>query len=122
MFAGDIEKLAKANSNFRQVLQTGRHSQIVAMHIPVGGDIGREVHPANDQIVIVGDGYGEAILDGETRTIEEDDIVFVPTGTEHNFKNTGDEDLKLLTIYAPPAHPDGTVHRTKQEAQQAETG
>ena len=103
------------------MLHTGEHSQIVAMSIPVGGDIGEEVHPNTDQMLFFVDGEGEAILDGETRKVEEHDVVFVPAGTRHNFKNTGDEDLKLFTVYAPPEHPDGTIHKTKEEAQKAES-
>jgi len=113
MFADSFKKLAKANTNFRQVLQTGQFSQIVAMSIPAGGDIGEEVHDATDQLFVVADGDGEAMVGGETRQIEEKDLVFVPAGARHNIKNTGSEDLKLITIYAPPAHPDGEVQVTK---------
>src|SRR3989344_6069241 len=120
MFAEDIKKLTRENTNFRKVLHTGEYSQIVAMSIPVGGDIGEEVHPDTDQILAFVDGEGEAILAGETREVEEHDVVFVPAGTTHNFKNTGDEDLKLYTVYAPPEHPDGTIHKTKEDAEQAE--
>lgn len=120
MFAEDIKKLTKENTNFRKVLHTGQHSQVVAMSIPVGGDIGEETHSAVDQILYFVDGSCEAILDGESRTVEKHDIVFVPAGTIHNFKNVGNEDLKLFTVYAPPEHPDGTVHATKADADQAE--
>lgn len=116
MFAEDIKKLTKENTNFRKVLVTGKHSQIVAMSIPVGGDIGEEVHPDTDQILTFVDGEGEAILNGETRSVEKHDVVFVPAGTKHNFKNTGDEDLKLFTVYAPAEHADGTIHKTKTDA------
>lgn len=120
MYAEDIKKLTKENTNFRTVLHTGKQAQIVAMCIPVGGDIGEEVHPTIDQILFILDGEGEAILDGETRIIGEHDVVFVPAGTTHNFKNTGDEELKLFTVYAPPEHPDGTVHKTKEDAEKEE--
>jgi len=120
MFAEDIKKLTKENTNFRKVLHTGQYSQIVAMNIPVGGDIGEEVHPNTDQILFFVEGEGEAILAGETKGVEEHDVVFVPAGTTHNFKNVGDEDLKLFTVYAPPHHPDGTIHATKADAQKAE--
>lgn len=116
MFAEDIKKLVKENENFRKVLHTGQHSQIVAMSIPVGEDIGEEVHPDVDQILYFVDGDCEAILNGETRRVEEHGIVFVPAGVRHNFKNVGDEALKLFTVYAPPEHKDGTVHATKAEA------
>ncbi|CAN5130375.1 cupin domain-containing protein [soil metagenome] len=117
MYAEDIKKLTKENINFRTVLHTGKFSQIVAMSIPVGGEIGEEVHPNTDQILFIVDGEGEAILNGETREISEHDVVFVPAGAIHNFKSTGDEELKLFTVYAPPEHPDGTVHKTKEDVE-----
>lgn len=120
MYAENIKEATKANTNFRTVLHTGPHSQIVAMSIPVGGDIGEEVHPNTDQLLFFVEGTGEATLNGETRAIGEHDVVFVEAGTTHNFKNTGDEDLKLFTVYAPPNHPDGTIHKTKAEAEAAE--
>lgn len=122
MFLEDIKKLTKENSNFRKVLYTGKHSQIVAMSISVGGDIGEETHPNTDQILFIVDGEGEAIVQGITRRIEEHDVIFVPAGTLHNFRNTCDEDLKLFTVYSPPAHPDGTIHPTKADAQKSEKG
>ena len=120
IFADDIKKLTKENTNFRKVLHTGTHSQIVAMSIPVGEDIGEETHFNTDQMLFFVDGECEAIINGETRTVEEHDVVFVPAGAKHNFKNTGDEDLKLFTVYAPPEHKDGTVHKTKAEASRGE--
>lgn len=114
MFADNYKKLAKNNTNFRQVLKTGQYSQVVAMSLPAGGDIGEEVHQTTDQIFITVDGRGEAIVADETRPIEKKELVFVPAGTTHNIKNTGHEDLKLITIYAPPAHPDGEVQATKE--------
>jgi mannose-6-phosphate isomerase-like protein (cupin superfamily) len=120
MYKEDLEKLAEENTNFRKVLYTGKYSQIVAMNIPVGEDIGEEVHPDTDQILYFVDGDCEAIVNGEVTHAGEDDVVFVPAGAKHNFKNTGDEDLKLFTIYAPPHHPDGTIHATKKDAKAAE--
>lgn len=116
MFAEEIEKLAEANDNFRKVLLTGSHSQVVLMSIPVGQDIGEEVHSDVDQILFIVEGRAEAILNGEAKTIGEDSLIFVPAGTTHNIKNAGDEDLKLFTVYSPPEHPDGTIHKTKEEA------
>lgn len=121
MYAEDIRKKTKENTNFRQVLYTGKHSQIVAMSISVVEEIGEEIHPDVDQILFFVEGKGEAILNGETRMVEKHDVVFVPSGTTHNFKNIGNEDLKLFTVYAPPEHPDGTVHKTKSDAELAET-
>ncbi len=116
MFVEDIKRLTKENENFRKVLHTGVHSQIVAMSIVDGEDIGEEVHDTNDQMLFIIDGDGEAVIAGETRPIGKHDVVFVPAGIIHNIKNTGKEALKLFTVYAPPEHPDGTVHKTKQEA------
>lgn len=121
MFALDLKKEAKENTNFRKVLHTGTHCQIVAMSIPVNKDIGEEVHNSVDQILVFVDGEGEAIINGEVRKVEEHDVVFVPAGTRHNFRNISDEDLKLFTIYAPPEHPDGTVHKTKEDSIRAES-
>lgn len=120
MYAVDIKKLTKENTNFRTVLHTGKFSQIVAMSLLVSEDIGEEVHPNTDQMLFIIEGEGEAIINGETREIEKHGVIFVPAGVTHNFKNTGDEKLKLFTVYAPPEHPDGTVHKTKAEAQKAE--
>lgn len=120
MFAEDIKELTKENDNFRKVLYTGQYSQIVAMNIPVNQEIGEEVHPHTDQILFFVDGDCEAIINNEMRRVGEHDVVFVPAGTKHNFQNVGERDLKLFTVYAPPEHPDGTVHATKNEAEKAE--
>jgi mannose-6-phosphate isomerase-like protein (cupin superfamily) len=118
-FNEDIVKLAKANSFFREVLATGPYSQIVVMSIPPGGDIGEEVHDDVDQTLVFVGGEGQAILDGETSSVSVDRLVHVPAGTRHNFVNTGDFDLRLYTIYAPPEHKPGTIHKTKAEADAA---
>jgi mannose-6-phosphate isomerase-like protein (cupin superfamily) len=120
MYVEDIKKLTKENTNFRTVLHTGKNAQLVAMCIPVGSDIGEEVHEMVDQIIFIIDGEGEAILNGEVRRVEEHDVVFVPAGATHNIKNVDDEDLKLFTVYAPPEHRDGTIHKTKDEAEKEE--
>lgn len=119
MYSEDIKKATKGNVNFRKVLHTGVHCQIVAMSIPANSDIGEEIHQGTDQILFFVDGEGEAIINGETKKVEEHDVVFVPAGTTHNFRNTGDEDLKLFTVYAPPEHPDGTIHPAKKDALEA---
>jgi mannose-6-phosphate isomerase-like protein (cupin superfamily) len=115
-FNEDIVRRAKANSYFREVLSTGPNSQVVVMSIPPGGDIGSEVHPDVDQVLVFVQGEGEAILDGEKSAIAVDRLVHVPAGTRHNFVNTGKTDLRLYTIYAPPEHAPGTIHKTKAEA------
>lgn len=115
-FNVDIVKKAKANSNFRKVLATGPRSQVVVMSIPPGGDIGSEVHHDVDQVLVFVQGKGQAILNGEKSAVAVDRLVHVPAGTRHNFVNTGKTDLRLYTIYAPPEHAPGTIHKTKAEA------
>ena len=120
-FQGDIENIAKRSTDFRRVVATGKYGQLVVMSIPPGEDIGSEVHPSTDQIFFVVEGEGKAVLNGKANAIEENDVVFVPAGAEHNLINTEKhEALKLVTIYAPPQHADGTIHRSKAEALAAE--
>lgn len=116
----DIVRAARDNDAFRREVVTGTYEQVVVMTIPPGGEIGDEVHKDTDQVLAFVDGQGEAILDGERSPIGPNDLVFVRAGTRHNFVNTGDEPLRLLTIYAPPEHEPGTVHQTKEEADAAE--
>lgn len=116
----DIIAAAWSNEAFRRVILTGTHQQVVVMTIPPGGEIGDEVHPDTDQALAFVDGRGQARLDGESADIGPNDLVFVPAGTRHNFVNTGDRPLRLITIYAPPEHAPGTVHLTKAEADAAE--
>lgn len=118
-FNEDIVKRAKANSYFREVLATGPHSQVVVMNIPPGGDIGEEVHDDVDQVLVFVQGRGKAILNGHESAVGPDRLVHVPAGTRHNFVNTGAIDLRLYTIYAPPEHEPGTIHKTKAEAEAA---
>lgn len=119
-FNEDIVTRAKSNSYFREVLSTGPNSQVVVMSIPPGGEIGSEVHPDVDQVLVFVQGQGQAILDGATTVVGVDRLVHVPAGTRHNFVNTGKTDLKLYTVYAPPEHAPGTIHKTKAEADAAE--
>jgi mannose-6-phosphate isomerase-like protein (cupin superfamily) len=116
----DIVQLARGNDAFRREVATGEHSQVVVMTIPAGGEIGEEVHERNDQLLVFVEGEGEAILDGRTSPVTPNDLVLVPAGTRHNFVNTGEVPLRLVTVYAPPEHPPGTVHQTKAEADAAE--
>lgn len=118
----DLIQLVRDNDDFRRVVDTGEHEQVVAMTLKVGEDIGAEVHPTTDQVFIFVAGMGEAVLDGESRTFDEGDLVFVRAGTQHNIINRGSIPLRLITIYAPPQHAPGTVHRTKAEAEAAESG
>lgn len=116
----DIVRLAMENSSFRRVVETGEHSQVVLMSIPPGGEIGEEIHGHVDQVLVFVAGSGEAVLEGEQTQVGPGRLVFVPAGTKHNFVNSGDEDLKLYTVYAPPEHAPGTVQETKAEADAAE--
>lgn len=115
MILRDYEKLAKENTNFRKVLVTNTQSQLVVMSIPQGQDIGDEIHNEIDQLLFIIDGDAEVYIDGEVHRAGEDDVIIIQSGVRHNIKNNGDEDLKLLSIYAPPNHPDGTVHATKDD-------
>jgi mannose-6-phosphate isomerase-like protein (cupin superfamily) len=116
----DIIALARSNEAFRREVATGEHSQVVVMTIPPGEEIGEEVHEGNDQLLVFIAGQGEAVLDGRTSKVEPNQLVFVHAGTRHNFVNTGSVPLRLVTVYAPPEHPPGTVHLTKAEADAAE--
>jgi mannose-6-phosphate isomerase-like protein (cupin superfamily) len=116
----DIVSLARGNDAFRREIATGEHSQVVAMTIPAGEEIGEEVHEENDQLLVFVDGEGEAVLDGKSSPVGPNDLVLVPAGTRHKFINTGGGPLRLVTVYAPPEHASGTVHQTKAEADAAE--
>lgn len=118
-YHSDIEDLTVKNSNFRQVLFTAPHSQLVLMSLKPGEDIGLEVHNV-DQFFRIEKGAGKAVIDGEEFEVSDGSAVVVPAGSEHNITNTGSEDLKLYTIYSPANHPDGTIHKTKAEALAAE--
>jgi mannose-6-phosphate isomerase-like protein (cupin superfamily) len=115
-FTGNIIDRARRNTFFREVIATGPHSQVVVMSIPPGGEIGLETHTELDQVLVVVDGKGVAELGNDTRAIDAGTLIQVPAGTLHNVVNTGTMDLRLYTVYAPPAHADGTIHRTKAEA------
>jgi mannose-6-phosphate isomerase-like protein (cupin superfamily) len=118
----DVVALARENEAFRREVVTGEHSQVVLMTIPAGGEIGEEVHDRVDQALLFVEGRGEAILEGRRSPVGPNDLVLVRAGTRHNFVNTGDGPLRLVTIYSPPEHAPGTVHLTKEEAEAAEGG
>ena len=115
-FNVDIVAAARSNSYFRRVLSTGPHAQVVVMSIPPGGEIGEEVHEQVDQVLAFVDGEGVAILEGEESAVGPDRLVHVPAGLRHNVVNRGTRELRLYTVYAPPQHAQGTIHRTKAEA------
>ena len=115
-FIADIEDRAELNNDFRRVLFTGPNLQLVVMSLQPGEEIGEEVHEHTDQFFRVEEGKGEIVMDGRVNLIESDMAMLVPAGIRHNIRNTGRKALKLYTLYAPPEHEDGTVHRTKAEA------
>ncbi len=125
-WVADVEKVTLDNTNFRTVLFTGTHTQLTVMALQPGEEIGWEAHPEIDQFLRIEQGSGraefgatEASVD-ETHAVADDWAIIVPAGVWHNVTNTGDEVLKLYSLYSPPEHPDGTVHVTKAEADAAE--
>ena len=117
-YAGNIEELTLQNSNFRQVLYTAKHSQLVLMSLKPGEEIGSEVHEENDQFFRIEKGLGKAIIDGNEYEIVDGSAVIVPAGSKHNIINVSEtEDLKLYTLYCPAHHRDGVLHATKEQAE-----
>src|SRR5690625_5000681 len=125
-FVIDIEEAAERNRAFRRAIWTGNYLQVTIMSIGVGDDVGLEVHPDVDQFLRIEEGEGIVQMGDRrnqlnyVRRVSENSAIFVPAGKWHNLTNTGDEPLKLYSIYAPPEHPFGTVHRTKADAIAAE--
>lgn len=112
----NIIKEAKENTNFRKVLFTGPNSQLVIMSIPPGGEVGKEIHKYTEQTLFFLSGIGEGEFDGKKFPIVPGDSVVVVPGTEHNFTNTSTEVMKIYTVYTPPNHIDGRIHKTKADA------
>lgn len=120
-FVTDIERDTLANDDFRRVLFTGPNTQLVLMTLRPGEEIGLETHREHDQFIRIEAGTGVVRLNGEESAIEDGSAVVIPAGVEHNIVNgSNDTVLRLYTLYSPPEHPDGTVHRTKEEAHAAE--
>lgn len=119
-YHANIEEETLNNTNFRKVLYTAAHCQLVLMSLLPGEEIGMEVHPDNDQFFRFEKGQGKVIINGEETVVGDGWTAIVPAGAQHNVINTGAEDLKLYTIYSPAHHPDGTIHKTKAEAEAAE--
>ena len=115
-FVENIEDLAVKNTDFRRVLYTAKHSQLVLMALKAGEEIGAEVHKL-DQFFRVEEGPGEAVLDGVRTALQAGFAIVVPAGAKHNIINTGTAPLKLYTLYSPPNHRDGVIHRTRQDAE-----
>ncbi len=116
-FHTNIEEATITNTNYRQVLYTAPHSQLVLMSLLPGEEIGMEVHPNVDQFFRFEAGQGKAVLNGEEINFKDGDALIVPAGTSHNIMNSSSEVLKLYTIYSPANHPDGTVQATKKDAE-----
>jgi mannose-6-phosphate isomerase-like protein (cupin superfamily) len=114
-FVEDIERLTEENTDFRRVLYTASHLQLVLMSLQPGEDIGEEVHEDRDQFFRIETGSGEIVIDGAVSPVRSDMAIVVPAGARHNLRNTGTEPLRLYTVYGPPEHRDGTVHRTKAD-------
>jgi mannose-6-phosphate isomerase-like protein (cupin superfamily) len=121
-YVGSIEKQTLNNSYFRQVVFTGKHAQLVLMCLQPGEEIGSEVHPNVDQFFRIEQGEAKFVFDEiDEKLMRDGDAIVVPAGTHHNVVNTSKKaPLKLYTIYSPPNHPDGTLHKTKAEAEASE--
>jgi mannose-6-phosphate isomerase-like protein (cupin superfamily) len=116
----NIEKLTLENDNFRHVLYTDKNSQLVLMSLLPGEEIGEEVHDV-DQFFRIEKGNGKAILSGISHDISDGSVVIIPVGTKHNIINTGSESMKMYTLYMPPHHRDGVIHKTKAEGEADKT-
>ena len=120
MLVKNIKNIAKENRYFREVLYTGPHSQLVVMSIPIGEDIGEEIHQKLDQMLVIVEGSGTALVGAQEFTFHSGDVIYVPAGARHNIINGTRAELKLYTVYSPAAHPLDTVHKTKADAQKEE--
>lgn len=117
-FSSNIEKDTLENGNFRKVLYTGKHSQLVLMSLKPNEEIGMEVHPDNDQFFRFEKGQGKCVIDGNEYDVTDGSAIVVPAGAQHNVINVSEtDDLKLYTIYSPAHHKDGIVRATKEEAE-----
>ena len=120
-FVQNLEELTAQNSNFRKVIYTAKHSQLVLMCLKPSEEIGMEVHPDNDQFLRIESGEGKAMIDGNEQPFSAGWCVVVPAGSEHNIINSSTtSELKLYTVYSPAHHKDGTVHETKEIAASSE--
>ena len=116
-YVDNIERATVENEDFRRVLYTGKHLQLVLMTLPPGCDIGEEVHEDRDQFFRIEQGEGVIRIDGADNRVEDDFAVIVPAGARHNVINTGSQPLRLYTLSGPPEHRDGVVHTTKEQAE-----
>lgn len=116
-YVTNIEKLSLENQNFRKVLYTDKNSQLVLMSLLAGEEIGEEVHNGIDQFLRVERGTGKVVLDDVSHDLVGGSAILVPAGTKHNIINTGSNEMKLYTLYMPPHHRDGVIHKTKIDAE-----
>jgi mannose-6-phosphate isomerase-like protein (cupin superfamily) len=117
-FKTNIERDTLKNKNFRKVIYTGANSQLVLMSLRPKEEIGAETHPENDQFLRFEGGTGRVIIDASKYSVKDGDAVVIPAGAKHNVINTSATDeLKIYTIYSPPHHKDGTIHKTKEQAE-----
>jgi len=117
-YRSDIEKDTLENENFRKVLYTSKHTQLVLMTLKPGEEIGLETHKENDQFFRFEAGEGEVTIDGNPNKVADGVAIIVPAGAQHNVRNTSDsEELKMYTLYSPPHHKDGILRKTKEEAE-----
>jgi len=112
----NIASITAQNTDFRRVMFTGAKSQLVVMDIKSGEEVGEETHDHVEQTLFIVSGEASSTLDGKERRVTTGDVIVVPPGTQHNFVNSGQESLKLYTVYAPPNHIDGRVHKTMADA------
>lgn len=119
-YVENIEKLTKENTDFRRVLYTGKNLQLVLMALRPNEEIGEEVHDDRDQFFRIESGSGEVWIDGKKTPVKSEDAIVIPAGAKHNVVNTGNIPLQLYTLYGPPEHIDGTVHKTKEYAERHE--
>lgn len=115
-FKGNIEEQTEDNNNFRKVIYTSKHLQLVLMSLKPGEEIGLETHPDNDQFFRFESGTGKCTIDEHNYRVAEGDAIVIPAGAKHNVINTGEEPLKMYTLYGPPHHKDGIIRITKADA------
>ena len=117
-YLNNIEEITEKNNDFRQVVYTSQHQQLVVMSILPNEEIGTEIHEVTDQFLRIESGEGKLVMNGEEHAIKAGDAFIVPAGAQHNVINTSPTiSLKLYTVYSPPHHKDGTIHKTKAEAE-----
>lgn len=119
-FIDNIEQLAGASNDFRHVIYTAEHMQLVLMSLKAGEEIGEEVHAESDQFFRVEKGAGEVWMNGNVTAVKDGYAIVIPAGVRHNIKNTGPTPMQMYTLYAPPHHADGVVHATRSDAEAAE--